>query len=43
MSAAEIRSYLQGGAKGGTIPGYEDAGGTIRIIIAVHGIEYIYA
>lgn len=42
MSGAEIRSYLQGGSKGGTIPGYEDSGGTIHITISVRSIEYIY-
>lgn len=42
LSPAEVRSYLQGAAKGGTINGFEDAAGTIPIIIAVHAIEYIY-
>jgi hypothetical protein len=42
VTSAEIRSYLQGGSKGGTIPGYEDSAGTIKILINVHSIEYIY-
>jgi len=42
LSAAEVRSYLQGGAKGGTINGFTDETKTQPIIIAVHAIEYIY-
>jgi hypothetical protein len=42
LSAAEVRSYLQGGAKGGTIRGFQDVAKTIPIIIAIHAIEYIF-
>jgi hypothetical protein len=42
LSPGEVRSYLQGGSKGGTIPGYLDIDKTTPILIAVHSIEYIY-
>ncbi|MNW28683.1 hypothetical protein D3C74_55140 [compost metagenome] len=42
LSPGEVRTYLQGGSKTGTIDGFEDEAGTIPIIIAVHAIEYIY-
>ena len=42
LAAPEIRQYLQGGSKGGTIQGYEDEGKAVPILINVHSIEYIY-
>jgi hypothetical protein len=42
LSVAEVRSYLQRGSKGGTIPGYLDTDKTTPILIAVQSIEYIY-
>lgn len=42
LSKGEVRQYLQGGSKGGTISGYVDELKTTPIIIAVHAIEYIY-
>lgn len=43
LTVAEVRQYLQGGSKGGTIKGFQDQAGTIPILIAVHAIEYIFA
>jgi len=42
LSPAEIRPYLQGGVKANVINGFEDAAGTIPIMIHVEAIEYIY-
>jgi hypothetical protein len=42
LSPAEVRQYLSGGAKGGAINGFQDSLGTVKIIIAVHAIEFIY-
>jgi hypothetical protein len=42
LSVAEVRQYLQGASKGGTIPGFQDLAGTVPILIAVHAIDYIY-
>jgi len=42
LTPGEIRTYLQGGVKAGTIPGFADEAGTQPILIAVHSIEYIY-
>lgn len=42
LPAHEVRTYLQGGVKSGTISGFTDEAGTIPIIIAVHAIEYIF-
>lgn len=42
LSVAEVRQYLQGGSKAGTIDGYQDEAKTIPILIAVHAIEYIF-
>ncbi len=43
LPVGEVRTHLQGGQKGGTIYGYTDATMAVKIIIAVHAIEYIYA
>jgi hypothetical protein len=42
MSPEEVRTYLQGGVKAGTIPAYLDEQKTQPITLAVHAIEYIY-
>lgn len=42
LSPGEVRTYLQGGSKAGTIPGFTDAQGTERVLIAIHAIELIY-
>lgn len=36
----EVRTYLQGGTKTGTIDAYTEQGE--KIILGVHAIEYIY-
>jgi hypothetical protein len=41
LSPEEVRTYLQGGVKAGTIPAYLDEEGTQPIILGVHAIEYI--
>lgn len=43
LSKEEVRQYLQGGVKAGTIPAFADEAGTQPIILAVHAIEYIIA
>jgi hypothetical protein len=42
LPVAEVRMYLQGGHKGGSINGYTDTTKTTKIIIGVHAVEYIY-
>ncbi|MMZ43528.1 hypothetical protein D1872_50800 [compost metagenome] len=42
LSPEEVRTYLQGGVKAGTIKAYVDENKTQPIILAVHAIEYIY-
>jgi len=42
LPVGEVRTHLQGGHKGGTIYGYTDTTMAVRILIAVHAIEYIY-
>jgi len=40
LPPAEVRTYLQGGSKTGSIEAYTEQGD--KIILAVHAIEYIY-
>ena len=42
LSPDEVREYLSGGAKTGTINGWEDTAMSIPIYIAVHAIVIIY-
>ena len=42
LSPAEVRQYLQGGAKGGTIIAYLEETKATKVYLAVHAIEYIY-
>jgi hypothetical protein len=42
LKPSEVRSYLQGGAKGGTIYAFTDTTKATKIIVAVHAIEYVY-
>ena len=42
LSPEEVRHYLQKGVKTGSIPGWEDAGRTVPILINIYKILYVY-
>jgi hypothetical protein len=42
LPPSEVRTYLQGGSKAGTIQGFLDIEGTQPILIATASIEYIF-
>jgi hypothetical protein len=42
LSANEVRHYLQGGSKSGTIDGYTDLAKTTSVYIAAHAIVLVY-
>lgn len=42
LTAAEVRQYLQGGSRGGTVNGYADPERTMPGYIAVKNIVFVY-